>query len=174
MDSKFLYRQPFASHRPTYMIVGIALCRTSIELIDLVISEAILPLPNCSLLVETASNKIIDAISLTEYFSVKRNVETLFRNFASDIRAGHRSKLLKFKDKPWIKNLRHVRCQHPDWWEPETSDVLCIPNPIGDSRGTSVTYYVSPTCCPTYAANIAVSSKRERYPMWTDCGQCRS
>ena len=57
------------------------LCRTSIELIDLAISETVLQLQNCSLLVETVSNEIIDATSLTEYFSVKRNVETLIRNF---------------------------------------------------------------------------------------------
>ena len=44
------------------------LCRTSIELIDLVISETVLQQRNCSLLVETVSNEIIDATSLTEYF----------------------------------------------------------------------------------------------------------
>ena len=82
-----------------------ALCRASIELIDLVISETVLQQQNCSLLVETASNEIIDATSLTEYFSVKRNVETLIRNFASDIRARHRRILLKFQNKPWIKYL---------------------------------------------------------------------
>ena len=53
-----------------------ALCRTSIELIDLVISETVLQQHNFSLLVETVSNEIMDATSLTEYFSVKRNVET--------------------------------------------------------------------------------------------------
>ena len=106
------------------------LSRTSIELIDLVISEAVLQLQNCSLLVETVSNEIIDATSPTEYFSVKRNVETLIRNFTSDIRARHRRKLLKFKNKPWIKYPKHVRCQQPDWWEPDSSDVLRNPNQI--------------------------------------------
>ena len=103
------------------------LCRTSIELIDLVISETVLQLQNCSLHVETVSNEIIDATSLTEYFSVKRNVETLIRSFTSDIRARHRRKLLKFQNKPWIKSLKHVRYQQPDWWEP---DVLRNRNPI--------------------------------------------
>ena len=93
------------------------LCRTSIELIDLVISETVLQLQKCSLLVETVSNEIIDATSLTEYISVKRHVETLIRNFTSDIRARHRRKLLKFQNKPWIKHLKHVRYQQPDWWE---------------------------------------------------------
>ena len=41
--------------------------RTFIELIDLVISETVLQLQNCSLLVETVSNEVIDATSLTEY-----------------------------------------------------------------------------------------------------------
>ena len=41
--------------------------------------------------------EIIDATSLTGYFSVKRNVETLIRNIASDIRARHRRNLLKLK-----------------------------------------------------------------------------
>ena len=35
------------------------LCRTSIEVIDLVISETVLQPQNCSLLVKTASNEII-------------------------------------------------------------------------------------------------------------------
>ena len=105
------------------------LCRTSIELIDLVILESVLQQQNCSLLVETVSNKIVDATSLTEYLSVERNVETLIRSFASDIRARHRRKLLKFKNKLWIKNLKHVHCHQPGWWELETSDLLCNPNP---------------------------------------------
>ena len=63
------------------------LCRISNELIDLVISETVLQLQNCSLLVETVSNEIIDFTSLADYFSVKRNAETLIRNFTSDIRA---------------------------------------------------------------------------------------
>ena len=105
-------------------------CHTPIELIDLVISEAVLQLLNCSLFGETVSNEIINATSPTEYFSVKRNVETLIRNFTSDIRARLRRRLLKLKNKPWIKYLRHVRCQQPDWWEPESSDVLLNPNPI--------------------------------------------
>ena len=67
-------------------------CRTSIERIDLVISETILQQQNCSLLVETVSNEIIDATSLTEHFLVKRNMETLIRNFASDNRTRHRLK----------------------------------------------------------------------------------
>ena len=107
-----------------------ALCRTSIELVDLVISENVLQQQNYSLLVETVSNEIIDATSLTEYFSVKRNVETFSRNFTSDIRARHRRKLLKFQNKPWIKYFKHVRCQQPDWWEPVSSDMLRNPNPI--------------------------------------------
>ena len=57
-------------------------------------------------------------------------METLVRNFASDIRARQRRKLPKFKNKPWIKYLRHVRCQQSDWWEPDSSDVLRNPNPI--------------------------------------------
>ena len=73
---------------------------------------------------------IIDATTLTEYFSAKRNVETLIRIFTSDIRAKRRRKLLKFKNKPWIKYLRHVRRQQPDWWELHSSDVLRKPNPI--------------------------------------------
>ena len=76
--------------------------------IDLVTSETALQLQKCSLLVETVSNEIIDTTSLTEYFSVKRNVETLIRNFTSDIRARHRRKLLKFQNKPWIKYLKHA------------------------------------------------------------------
>ena len=55
--------------------------------------------------------EIIDATSLTEYFSVKRNVETLIRSFTSVIRTRHRRKLLKFQNKPWIKSLKHVRYQ---------------------------------------------------------------
>ena len=103
------------------------LCRTSIELIDLVISYTVLQQQNCSLIVESVSNEIIDATSLTEYFSVKRSVETLIRNFTSDIRARHRRKVHKFQNKPWIEYLRHVRYQQADWWEP---DVLRNPNPI--------------------------------------------
>ena len=75
------------------------------ELIDLVISESVLQLQSCLFLAETISNEIIDATSPTECFSVKRNVETLIRNFTSDIGASHRRKLNKFKNKPWIKNL---------------------------------------------------------------------
>ena len=89
------------------------LCRTSVELIDLVMSETVLQQQNCSIHVETASNEINDATSPTEYFSVKHNVETLIRNFTSDIRARHRRKLLKYKNKPCIKYLKHVRCQQP-------------------------------------------------------------
>ena len=54
-------------------------------------------------------------------------METLIRNFASYIRAWHRRKLHKFKNKHWIKYLKHVRYQQPDWWEP---DVLRNRNPI--------------------------------------------
>ena len=54
-------------------------------------------------------------------------METLIRNFTSDIRARHRRKLLKFQHKPWIKSLKHVRSQQPDWWQP---DVLRNPNLI--------------------------------------------
>ena len=64
------------------------LSRTSIELIDLVISETVLQLQNCSLLVETVSNEIIDATSPTEYFSVKPNVVTLIRNFTYSLLFG--------------------------------------------------------------------------------------
>ena len=131
MDFNFLSREPLASHQPTFQdcLYG-TLCRTPIELIDLVISETVLQLQNRSLLFETVSNEIIDATLHTEYFSAMHNVETLIRNFNSDIRARHRRILLKLKNKPWIKYLRHVRCQQPDWWEPESSDVLRNPNPI--------------------------------------------
>ena len=91
------------------------LCRTSIEHIDLVISETVLQQQNNSLLVESVSNEIIDATALTEMSSVKRNAETLICYFASDIRARHRRELLKFIHRPWIKYLRHVCCQQPDW-----------------------------------------------------------
>ena len=57
-------------------------------------------------------------------------MEILIRNFTSDIHARHRRRLLKFQDKPWIKYLMHVRCQQPDWWEPDSSDVLRNPSPI--------------------------------------------
>ena len=43
MDSNFLNRLLLASHRPTSKIVGMVyFCRTSIELIHLVISETVL------------------------------------------------------------------------------------------------------------------------------------
>ena len=45
-----------------------ALCRTSIERIDLVISETEQQIQNWPLLVESASNEIIVATSLTECF----------------------------------------------------------------------------------------------------------
>ena len=57
-------------------------------------------------------------------------METLIRSVASDIRARHRRKLLKLKNKPWIKYLTHVRCQQPDRWEPDSNDVLRNHNPI--------------------------------------------
>ena len=71
----------------------------SIELIDLVISETVQQLQNCPLLVETVSYEIIDATSLTEYL-VKRNMETLIRDFTSNIRARQMRKLLTFLNKP--------------------------------------------------------------------------
>ena len=89
-----------------------ALCRTYIKLI-LVISETVLQLQNCSLLVETVSNEIIDATSPTEYPSVIRNVEKLIHCFTSDNRT-----------------CTGVRCQQPDWWEVDSSDVIRNPNPI--------------------------------------------
>ena len=57
-------------------------------------------------------------------------MEILIRSFTSVIRAKHRLKLLKFKNKHFIKKLRHLRCQQPDWWELETYDLLCNLNPI--------------------------------------------
>ena len=38
--------------------------------------------------------------------------------------------ITQIKNKACIKNLKLVRCQQPDWWEPETSDALRNPKPI--------------------------------------------
>ena len=87
-----------------------ALCRTSIERIVLVISETEQQKQNWSLLVESASNEIIDATSLSECFLVKRNMETIISNFTSDIRYRHRCKFLKLTYIPWIRNFSFGRC----------------------------------------------------------------
>ena len=82
-----------------------ALFRTSIERIDLVISETEQQILNWSLLVESVSNEIIHATRLTKYFKVKRNMETIISNFTSDILYRHRCKFLKLIYKTWIMNL---------------------------------------------------------------------
>ena len=82
-----------------------ALCRTSIERIDLVIPETEQQIQNWLLLVESVSNDIIHATSLTECFKVKRNMETIISNFTSDILYRHRCKFLKLIYKIWIINL---------------------------------------------------------------------
>ena len=72
-----------------------ALCRTSIERIDLVISETEQQIQNWLTLVESVSNEIIHATSPSECFKVKRNMETIISNFTSDIRYRHRRKFQK-------------------------------------------------------------------------------
>ena len=62
---------------------------------------------------------------LAECFYDKRNIETIISNFISDIRYRHRRIIVRLIYKPWIRNFKYGRCQLPDWWKAETSNILC-------------------------------------------------
>ena len=62
---------------------------------------------------------------LAECFYDKRNIETIISNVISDIRYRHRRICVRLIYKPWIRNFKYGRCQQPDSWKAETSNILC-------------------------------------------------
>ena len=57
-------------------------------------------------------------------------METIISNITSDIRFRHRRNFLKLTYKPWIRNFIYGQFRPPNWWEAETTDILCNLIPI--------------------------------------------
>jgi hypothetical protein len=114
------------------------LYRTSRDLLQLTISESKYQLRAASENIEIVTNNIIDETSVREYLTVKHKVNSAVP-FTSKLLERHQNKLLRFRQKPFIRPLMRHNNTH-DWWNAPTPRMHVLDPPSRNIHKTLTSF----------------------------------